>query len=105
MHHHGPQCTIMVHNAPSWSTMHHHGPQCTAVTAFILIITSSLPLLLATKMDDYARASLGMATAQICQSLGWHSVHRSSHDILTDVLERYLKNITKKTSSISNHSK
>ena len=53
-------------------------------------------------MDEFTRKSLGAATAQICQSLGWHSIHRSSHDILTEVLERYLKKLATKTTSISN---
>ena len=47
------------------------------------------------------RASLGLATAQICQGLGWHSVHRSSHDILTDILERYLSQVSKTAANIS----
>jgi len=48
---------------------------------------------------DYLTASLGLATGQICQSLGWHSIQRSSHDILTDVLERYMKQVAKTTAS------
>jgi len=50
---------------------------------------------------DFIRASLGAATAQICQGLGWHSVQRSSHDILTDVLERYLNQVSKRAVVIS----
>ena len=50
---------------------------------------------------DYVRASLGLATAQICQSLGWHSVQRSSHDVLTDVLERYINLVSKRAALIS----
>ena len=54
---------------------------------------------------DYVRASLSLASAQICQSLGWHSVHRSSHDILTDILERYLKHVSKTAASYSHNCK
>lgn len=50
---------------------------------------------------DFIRASLGLATAQICHGLGWHSVHRSSHDILTDLLERYIKEVSKTAVNIS----
>lgn len=50
---------------------------------------------------DYVRASLGVATAQICQSLGWHSVQKSSHDVLTDVLERYINLVSKRAALIS----
>jgi len=50
---------------------------------------------------DYIRTSLGLATAQICQGLGWHSVQRSSHDVLTDVLERYLSLVSKRAALVS----
>ncbi|XP_047127062.1 transcription initiation factor TFIID subunit 3 isoform X1 [Hydra vulgaris] len=46
------------------------------------------------KKETFSRASLSLATAQICHSLGWHSIHQSSHDVLTDVLERYLLFLT-----------
>lgn len=36
-----------------------------------------------------------MAVAQICQSMGWDSVQKSTHDLLTDVLQKYLEEIGK----------
>lgn len=49
--------------------------------------------------NDYLHAALSLATAQICQSLGWHSIHRSSHEILIDILERYIKQVSKTAAS------
>ena len=49
--------------------------------------------------NDYLHAALSLSTAQICQSLGWHSIHRSSHEILIDILERYIKQVSKTAAS------
>ncbi|GFO07408.1 transcription initiation factor tfiid subunit 3 [Plakobranchus ocellatus] len=38
----------------------------------------------------YSHQLLRIAVAQICQNLGWHSAQSSSLEVLTDVLEKYL---------------
>ena len=46
-------------------------------------------------MDGFNRQVLRVAVAQICQSMGWDAVQKSTHDTLTDVLQRYLEEIGK----------
>ena len=43
----------------------------------------------------YDRILLSIATGQICQSLGWHGIHKTPHNILTDVLERYINDLAR----------
>ncbi|XP_067915610.1 transcription initiation factor TFIID subunit 3 [Heterodontus francisci] len=45
--------------------------------------------------DSYGRALLRVAVAQICQALGWDSVQVTACDILTDVLNRYIEQLTR----------
>ncbi|XP_060698620.1 transcription initiation factor TFIID subunit 3 isoform X1 [Hemiscyllium ocellatum] len=45
--------------------------------------------------DTYGRALLRVAVAQICQALGWDSVQVTACDILTDVLNRYIEQLTR----------
>lgn len=47
--------------------------------------------------QDYSRACLRIAVAQICQHLGWNSIHNTPLELLTDVLERYLLQLGKTT--------
>lgn len=39
---------------------------------------------------EYSRAILRVSIAQWCQGLGWQSVHASVLELMTDVLERYI---------------
>ncbi|XP_043944300.1 transcription initiation factor TFIID subunit 3 [Protopterus annectens] len=41
--------------------------------------------------ESYARSLLRISVAQICQALGWDSVHLTACDLLTDVLQRYIE--------------
>ena len=45
--------------------------------------------------DGFNHAALQLAVAQICQSMGWDGLQKSSHDLLTDVLRHYLEEIAK----------
>ena len=46
-------------------------------------------------MDNFNRQVLRVAVAQICQSMGWDALQKSTHDTLTDVMQRYLEEIGK----------
>lgn len=46
-------------------------------------------------MDNFNREVLRVAVAQICQSMGWDALQKSTHDTLTDVMQRYLEEIGK----------
>ena len=45
--------------------------------------------------DGFNHGALQIAVAQICQSMGWDALQKSSHDLLTDVLQKYLEEIAK----------
>ena len=45
--------------------------------------------------DGFNHGALQIAVAQICQSMGWDSLQKSTHDLLTDVLQKYLEEIAK----------
>jgi transcription initiation factor TFIID subunit 3 len=45
--------------------------------------------------EEYCRHVLRVAVAQICQQLGWHAVHTSPLEMLTDILERYVTELGK----------
>ncbi|XP_065058790.1 transcription initiation factor TFIID subunit 3-like isoform X1 [Rhopilema esculentum] len=44
---------------------------------------------------SFDREVLKVAVAQICHSLGWNSMQKSSLGVLTDILERYIKKLSK----------
>ena len=46
-------------------------------------------------VDNFNRQILRVAVAQICQSMGWDALQKSTHDTLTDVMQRYLEEIGK----------
>lgn len=45
--------------------------------------------------DGFNHGALQTAVAQICQSMGWDALQKSTHDLLTDVLQKYLEEIAK----------
>lgn len=45
--------------------------------------------------DRFNHGALQVAVAQICQSMGWDALQKSTHDLLTDVLQKYLEEIAK----------
>lgn len=47
--------------------------------------------------NAFNRDVLKIAVAQICHSLGWNSLQKSSLVVLTDILERYMKKLSKAT--------
>jgi len=54
--------------------------------------------------SSFDRDVLKTAVAQICHSLGWNSMQKSSLAVLTDVLERYMKKLSKATAGYCQHS-
>ncbi|KAL4226377.1 transcription initiation factor TFIID subunit 3 [Mactra antiquata] len=47
--------------------------------------------------QEYSRACLRVAVAQMCQHLGWNSIQTTPMELMTDVLERYLLQLGKVT--------
>ncbi|XP_032227627.2 transcription initiation factor TFIID subunit 3 isoform X2 [Nematostella vectensis] len=45
--------------------------------------------------ERFNHFALRVAVAQICQSMGWDSLHKSTHDLLTDVMQKYMEEIAK----------
>ncbi|XP_067129011.1 transcription initiation factor TFIID subunit 3 isoform X2 [Centruroides vittatus] len=45
--------------------------------------------------SQFAQGILRVAVAQICQNIGWHSVQSSPIDLLVDILQRYLLELSK----------
>lgn len=45
--------------------------------------------------SSFAKDALKICVAQICQNIGWHAVQASPMDILVDVLQRYVFEISK----------
>ncbi|MEE6481619.1 hypothetical protein FKM82_012919 [Ascaphus truei] len=45
--------------------------------------------------ERYSRAVLRVSVAQICQALGWDSVQLTACELLTDVLHRYLQELSR----------
>jgi len=45
--------------------------------------------------EELNNGALRLAVAQICQSMGWDALNKSTHDLLTDVLQRYMLEIAK----------
>nr|XP_054752301.1 transcription initiation factor TFIID subunit 3-like isoform X2 [Lytechinus pictus] len=43
--------------------------------------------------EGFCQALLRVSMAQICQELGWHSIHSTPCDLLTDVLQRYIQQL------------
>uniref|UniRef100_A0A2C9H8C6 PHD-type domain-containing protein n=1 Tax=Anopheles quadriannulatus TaxID=34691 RepID=A0A2C9H8C6_ANOQN len=45
--------------------------------------------------QEYAQHVLKVAVAQICQTIGWHSTHTSTMDLLVDVTQHFLREISR----------
>lgn len=45
--------------------------------------------------EDLNNGALRLAVAQICQSMGWDALNKSTHDLLTEVLQKYMLEIAK----------
>nr|XP_014274385.1 transcription initiation factor TFIID subunit 3 [Halyomorpha halys] len=46
-------------------------------------------------VDSYTRHAIRVSVAQICQIIGWTSIHSSPLEILTDILQEYIFNLSK----------
>ena len=55
--------------------------------------------------DEYCHRALRSVVAQLCHSLGWHSMHSSACDVLAEILSRYMLTVARTTTSYSNHGK
>lgn len=52
----------------------------------------------AVKMSaDYSRSVLRMVVAQICQTIGWHSINSTPLEFMVDLMEEYILRISKFT--------
>ncbi|XP_071960075.1 uncharacterized protein [Antedon mediterranea] len=47
--------------------------------------------------EVFSRGLLKIAVAQICQGLGWHAVQTTPCEVLTDVVERYIRQLAEYT--------
>lgn len=52
-------------------------------------------------VDTYTRHAIRVSVAQICQIIGWTSIHSSPLEILTDILQEYIFNLSKIASNYS----
>ena len=41
-------------------------------------------------VESYSRDILKVVVAQICQTIGWHAIHSTAIELLTDVLRKYI---------------
>ena len=46
-------------------------------------------------VDSYSRHAIRVSVAQICQLIGWTSIHSSPLEILTDILQEYIIKLAK----------
>lgn len=46
---------------------------------------------------DYSRSVLRMVVAQICQTIGWHSINSTPLEFMVDLMEEYILRISKFT--------
>jgi transcription initiation factor TFIID subunit 3 len=56
-------------------------------------------------MENYTLQILKVVVAQVCQTVGWQSVTGTSLEIMVDVLDRYVREICKKTHDYAEHGK
>lgn len=54
-------------------------------------------------MDDYIRQALTISVAQICNNIGWHSITDSSMNILTDILNHYISDLSVTSKKYAEH--
>ncbi|XP_055615586.1 nascent polypeptide-associated complex subunit alpha, muscle-specific form [Toxorhynchites rutilus septentrionalis] len=47
--------------------------------------------------QEYTHQLLKVVVAQICQTIGWHSIQSTPLELLVDILDQYLKDITRLT--------
>ena len=52
--------------------------------------------------SNFYYAVLKQSVARCCQSVGWHGIHGSSCDILTDLLRRYIVALGRTTTEFGN---
>ncbi len=55
--------------------------------------------------QDYSRAVLRVAIAQLAQGLGWQAIQGTPMELLTDVLERYILSLGRSTHRYSEQCK
>jgi len=55
--------------------------------------------------DKYSRDLLKVSIGKILQVIGWHSINSSPLEILTDLLEKYLKELSTTVNLYANECK
>lgn len=58
-------------------------------------------LKMSSKVEDYTKNVLKVVVAQVCQIIGWNSIHQSSLEVLVDTLDRFMQELTKQTYRIT----
>lgn len=53
------------------------------------------------RVEDYTKNVLKVVVAQVCQTIGWNSIHQSSLEVLVDTLDRFMQELTKQTYRIT----
>lgn len=56
---------------------------------------------MSSEVEDYTKNVLKVVVAQVCQIIGWNSIHQSSLEVLVDTLDRFMKELTKQTYRIT----
>lgn len=56
---------------------------------------------MSSKVEDYTKNVLKVVVAQVCQIIGWNSIHQSSLEVLVDTLDRFMQELTKQTYRIT----
>ena len=51
--------------------------------------------------SEYSRNVLRVVVAQICQTIGWHSINSSPLEFLVDLMHEYLLRVSKLTHQYS----
>ena len=51
--------------------------------------------------EEFSHQLLRVVVAKLCQPLGWHGMHVSAGDVLTDVMKHYILTLAKTTSAYS----
>lgn len=46
---------------------------------------------------EYSRGVLKMVIAQICQTIGWHSINTTPLEFMVDLMQEYLLRVSKLT--------
>lgn len=55
--------------------------------------------------SDYTKNVLKIVLGQLCQAIGFSSIHQSTLDVLTSIFDQYLRTLANQTRKYSEHGK